>query len=150
MVCRPFDQTSLHAKRNLVFSDDFSLRIIFYVDYRGATFPQFRGEWKNSKYSDRIPSRKLRSLINDGEQRAPGECFPRGEGELSLRSLANNFKYLSICEYLGFRNEENLKIEGGKEDWLIGKKDEIFDFEKRERLRLKSIFLEENSFVKIQ
>lgn len=49
---------------------------------------------------------------------------------------------------MGFRNEENLKIEGGKEDWLIGKKDEIFDFEKRERLRLKSIFLEENSFVK--
>lgn len=73
MVCRPFDQTSLHAKRNLVFSDDFSLRIIFYVDYRAATFPQFRGEWKNSKYSDRIPSRKLRSLINDGAAKGSKE-----------------------------------------------------------------------------
>lgn len=75
MVCRPFDQTSLHAKRNLVFSDDFSLRIIriFCVDYRAATFPQFRGEWKNSKYSDRIPSRKLRSLINDGAAKGSKE-----------------------------------------------------------------------------
>lgn len=127
--CNPFRRGLSSVRSNLPAREKKSRflrrlfpRIIFYVDYRGATFPQFRGEWKNSKYSDRIPSRKLRSLINDGEQRAPGECFPRGEGELSLRSLANNFKYLSICEYLGFRNEENLKIEGGREDWLIGKR----------------------------
>lgn len=70
--------------------------------------PNVSRDVRNIPDPDRIPAGKLRFLINDGAVHArgasPGECFPRcvryspnSPGE-EYPSLANNFKYLSICE----------------------------------------------------
>lgn len=168
-ICRPFNHSSLHAKRNLVFR---LFRLpppvtrIFYVDYRGATLPRFEGNVRNISIQIeyfRPESFDLSLTMALRTRGAPGECFPRGKRGRTFEpplSLANNFKYLSIYEYFGLSKRRKFEDWGGKEEWLIGKRTgDIFDFEKRERfVHLKSInisclsifnfFPGENSFIK--
>lgn len=95
--------------------------------------PPFRGECSKYFDPDRVfPSRKLRSLINDGaaDARSPWRMFSTRNLLFLLPTILNIYRFTNT---LGFRNEENLKIEGEKKSGLLEKGRVIYLILKREK-----------------